>query len=146
MLNQGHLSFIEEDENRNLESRMKERTHASEDNEVLLFACSNIIKLFNSLAIIEKQCIKRGFKVESILGFSESTISNSSSDQLKRNLSYFNLKVDKVQRDGDYLFRSILIQLSKLDLNSGLFNNLKQHLENLEISLQVINEDISKLR
>ena len=146
LLNQGHLNFIEEDENRNLESGMKERTHASEDNEVLLAASSNIIKIFNSLAIIEKQCIKRGFKVESILGFSESTISNPSSDQLKRNLLYFNLKVDKVQRDGDCLFRSILIQLSKLDLNSGLFNNLKQHLENLEISLQVINEDISKLR
>ena len=37
-----------------------------------------------------------------------------------------------------------MVQLSKLDLNSGLFNNLKQYLENLEISLQVINEDIIK--
>lgn len=36
----------------NLESEMKEILHASEDNEVLLAPSSNIIKLFNSLAVI----------------------------------------------------------------------------------------------
>ena len=108
----------------NLESEMKEILHASEDNEVLLAPSSNIIKLFNGLVVIEKQCIKRGFKVETILGFSEHTISNPSSHQLKRNLLCFNLKVDKVQRDGDCLFRSTLFQLSKLDLNSGLSKSI----------------------
>ena len=46
LLNQGHLNFIEEDENKNLDNGIKERTHASEDNEVLLAASSNIIKIF----------------------------------------------------------------------------------------------------
>ena len=63
---------------------MKEGSHVSEDNEVLLAVSRNIIKLFNSLAIIQKRCIKRGFKVESILRLLKNTISNPSSDQLRK--------------------------------------------------------------
>ena len=61
LLNQGHLSFIEDVKNNKAGIWKKDHIHASEDNEVLLTTSSNIIKTFNSLAIIEKQCIKRGF-------------------------------------------------------------------------------------
>lgn len=106
-----------------------------------------ILKMYNSLVAVENQYVRRGFQVERILGFSRKFETDTTSFQkLVKNLKAFDLKIDPIRGDGDCLFRSVLIQMYKLECDEEPFMQLRQHLQKLGLYNVDIEEGIHILR
>ena len=109
--------------------------------------------IHSSLLDIGQQCQRKGFHLDKLL-FSSDNLdkevikdSSNSSVQLNLNLSYFNLKIDPVNDDGDCLFRSILKQIYGVLESEAVTETFKTHCQTLKIDkASDILEQIIQLR
>ena len=73
-----------------------------------------VLSLYNTLISVKRNCDRKGFKVERLLGFHDRGCQNITDYNLQPTLSSFNLLLDPTVKVGDCLLNSVLKQLSKL--------------------------------
>ena len=95
-----------------------------------------VLSLYNTLISVKRNCDRKGFKVERLLGFHDRGCQNITDYNLQPTLSSFNLLLDPTVKDGDCLFNSVLKQLSKL-----LFTNSNDEFSSHIAALDLLHED-----
>ena len=107
-----------------------------EDLEETKRCYERVLSLYNTLISVKRNCDRKGFKVERLLGFHDRGCQNITDYNLQPTLSSFNLLLDPAVKDGDCLFNSVLKQLSKL-----LFANSNDEFSSHIAALDLLHED-----
>ena len=107
-----------------------------EDTEETKRCYEHVILMHNTLISVKRNCDRKGFKVEKLLGFHGKGCQNITDYNLQPTLSSFNLLLDPTVKDGNCLLNSFLKQLSKL-----LFTNSNDEFSSHISALDLLHED-----
>ena len=77
----------------------------------------SVLQLYKAILSVRGKCIRRDFQPKDLLNFTpfpERPMNMSShKENICRNLAFFQLKINSIVPDGDFLLASILLQLAK---------------------------------